>query len=318
MRVFLLLLCLSFSSLLGQEPSASFHVTANYVKVPVSVFDANGGLMTGLTPADFVLKDEGKETDIQNFVIDHAPVRVLLLLDTSGSLKDELDEIRQSALKFAGAFSREDRISIMSFSDRIEVLQDWTNRFGRIKKSLKHLRRGYRTALYDALLEAVTDHFQGVTGRRVIILMTDGLDNESLNSYEKLGPALNQANIILYIISRTRLVQPMVRDSTRVEFMNRVMKQLLDDDGDFVESYFREKEAAMAQLAELTGGRVLFPRHLDELQDSYSNVAQELKYQYVLTFRPPAQSSKLLRHISLECLKDASRIYYRQQYSWRN
>ncbi len=315
MRVYLLVLCLCSTWASAQD--VSFRVSANFVKVPVSVFDLQGGLISDLSRADFVLRDEGLETPIQNFMIDRAPVHVLLLLDASGSLRDELDEIRKASLQFAGSFSKEDRISLISFSDRVEVLQEWTNKFGRIKKSLKRLKRGYRTALYDALLQAVQDQFNGVSGRRVIILFTDGLDNESMSPYEKLGPALNQADIMLYIVSRTRLVQPMVRGNARVEFMNRVMKQLLNDDGDFVDSYFRRKEAAMSHLAESTGGRVLFPKILEELEDSYRQVAQELKLQYVLTFQSPLESSKFFREISLECQREVGRIHYRKQYSWR-
>ena len=315
MRVYLLVLGLLSSWASAQD--ASFRVAANFVKVPVSVFDPQGGLIRDLGPADFVLRDEGLETPIQNFIIDRAPVNVLLLLDTSGSLRDELDEIRKASIQFAGSFSKEDQISLISFADRVEVLQDWTNKFGRIKKSLKRLKRGYRTALYDALLQAIQDQFKSVSGRRVIILFTDGLDNESMSSYENLGPALNQADIMLYIVSRTRLVEPMVRGSARVEFMNRVMKQLLDDDGDFVDTYFQHKEAAMSNLAESTGGRVLFPRILEELEDSYREVAQELKHQYVLTFQSPLESSKFFRQISLECRREVGRIHYRTQYSWR-
>jgi Ca-activated chloride channel family protein len=302
------------ANLLAQDPS--FRVSARFVKVPVSVFDDQGRVLSGLTREDFLLRDEGLPRPISNFLLDRAPIHVLLLLDSSGSLRDELQEIKLAALRFAGSFSQEDRISVISFSDEVVVLQDWTNKFKRLKKSLKKLKVGYRTALYDALAETVNQHFRGVTGRRVIILLTDGLDNESEVPYQSIAANLISSDITLYIVSRTRLVHPRVRDSVRVEFLNRVMKNLLNDDGDFVDIYFREKEAAMRQLAEVTGGRVLFPEQLEDLSESYREVAQELKLQYVLTFEPPTKSARRFRKIELTCIQPTGRIHYRRQYSW--
>ncbi len=300
--------------------SPSFRVDAKYVKVPVSVFDEQGGAVTGLTRRDFLLFDEGVRRPIENFLLDRAPLHVLLLLDTSGSLREELDEIRRAALRFAGAFSREDRISVIAFADEAEILADWTNRFKRLKKALNKLEPGYRTALYDSLNQVVRERFRRVGGRKAIILLTDGLDNESATPFDELLPTLIEFDITLYIISRTRLVQPKVRDSARVEFLNQVMKDLLEegdeDDGDFVDVYFREKESSLTRLSESTGGRVLFPEYLEELQSSYVQVARELKAQYVLTFNPPGESKVAFRSIRVECLRDVGRLHFRRQYHW--
>lgn len=316
MRVdFLLLTCLlGFTPLAAQE--SSFRVSANYVKVPVSAFDETGQLVRDLTPDDFQLLDDGQPRQIENFVVDFAPIHVLLLLDVSGSMEEEIEEIKTAAFRFAGSFSKEDLISIMSFSDEVLLLQDWTNKIKRIKKALKKLKPGYRTALYDALASTVSEHFQGIPGRRVIIVLTDGLDNQSTVAHGTLLSQLIRSDITLYIVSRTRLVLPKVSDSVRVEFLNRVMKRLLKDEGDFVEIYFREKEAAMRQLAENTGGRALFPQYLEELADSYVAVARELKQQYVLTFRPPDDAESRFRTIELFCNQPLGRLHYRRQYMW--
>ncbi len=314
MRLIAWVLVLFNGCLLAQ--ATEFKVNANYVKVPVSVFDTSGRVVTGLNREDFQLFDEGQNRPIENFVLERAPVNVLFLLDSSGSMREELEEVQRSALQFARSFGREDRMSAISFSDEVIVLQDWTNKIGALKKSLKRLQRGYRTALYDAVQETVRDHFKGITGRRVIILLTDGLDNESDTGYTALIPRLIQTGVTLYIVSRTRLVLPKIRDSARVDFLNRVMKKLLKDDGDFVDVYFREKESAMRLLAETTGGRALFPRYLDELSESYQQVAAELKQQYVLTFLPPSTSDKKFRDIRVVCDLPAAVVHYRQQYSW--
>ena len=238
------------------------------------------------------------------------------MLDVSSSLREELEEIQEAALQFAQAFSREDRIAIVSFSDQLELLQDWTNNIKKLRKSLKHLERGYRTALYDALISTARERLTQVPGKKVIIVLTDGLDNESRSNLDDVLSLLIESAISLYIVSRTRLVQPKIEQSERVDFLNQVMKNVLHEEKDFIDLYFREKEISLTHLAEATGGRVFFPEKLEDLKSSYMRVAEELKSQYVLTFRPPASSEKAFRTIEVVCTQDIGRIHHRKQYHW--
>ena len=75
-----------------------------------------------------------------------------------------------------------------------------------------------------------------------------------------------ESDISLYIVSRTRLVQPKIEQSERVDFLNQVMKNVLHEEKDFIDLYFREKEISLSQLAEATGGRVFFPEKLEDLK----------------------------------------------------
>ena len=301
--------------LLAQEPP-SFQIKAHYVKVPVSVFDANGRVLSNLSQEQFILLDENEPRPIENFLLDKAAIHVILLLDVSSSLREELEEIREAALQFAQSFSQEDRIAIVSFSDQLELLQDWTNDIKKLRKSLKNLERGYRTALYDALVFTAREQLVQVAGKRVIILLTDGLDNESRSTFDDVMDLLIESDISLYIVSRTRLVQPKIEQSKRADFLNQVMKNVLREKKDFIDIYFREKEASLSHLAEATGGRVFFPEKLEDLRSTYLQVAEELKSQYVLTFRPPASSEKTFRTIEVVCTLDIGKIYYRKKYNW--
>ena len=305
-------------SLLAQQASPTFRIKADFIKVPVTVFDSRGKLINTLTRDDFRLLDEGRERPIENFVLDKAPIHVVLLLDVSGSLQEEIKEIRQAAIRFASAFGPEDRIAILSFADKITVLQPWTNRQKRIRKSLKKLKPGYRTALWDALMQTSSKMLEQASGRKVIILLTDGLDNESYANYDDVIEDLVSSGVSLYIVSRTRLVLPKVAESNRVRFLNQVMKQVLKEDKNFVDVYFREKETSMKHLAESTGGRVFFPERLVELRSSYAQVARELKNQYILTFAPPSVSDKRFRRIEVVCNQETSRIFHRRQYNWQS
>ncbi len=306
-----LLFLLFFSTSQGQP---AYRVDARYIKVPVTVLDQNNRAVMGLTRDDFQLFDEGEPRPIENFVLDQTSIHVVFLLDASGSLRDEIQEIRAAALRFAQNFEEDDRIAVISFSDQIELLQDWTNSYKELRGALKKLKKGYRTALYDAILQTASETLRTITGKKVIILLTDGLDNESDASYASVMNEVIASNIVLYIVSRTRLVQPKVGESERVEFLNRVMKNVLGEDEDFVEIYFRLKETSMNYLAESSGGRVFYPEQLRELGQSYVQIARELKSQYILTFLPPHESTKRFRSIVVTCNRPVGRIFHRQLY----
>ena len=311
-----LILGLLFSSFVGAQTAPSFHVRADLVKVPVSVFDSEGRVLTGLTRQQFTLLDENEPRLIENFILDRTPLHVLLLLDMSGSLREEMVEIRETAYLFAQAFGPEDEMAVVSFSDGVQVLQGWTRDRNSLRRSLKDLKRGYRTSLYDALEFATLGTLAPVSGKKVIILFTDGLDNQSTSRFETVLDLLLQSDISLYIVSRTRLVRPRIEESERIDFLHQVMKNVLGEDDDFLAAYFQEKETSLSQLAEVTGGRIFFPEKLADLRDSYMEVAQELKNQYLLTFRPPPASRKDFRTIRVLCSEEVGRIHHRKQYHW--
>jgi len=296
------------------QSQPAYRIDAQYIKVPVTVLDQNGQALMGLTREDFRLFDEEEPRRIENFVLDEMPVHVVFLLDSSESLEEEIQEIRYAVLRFAQSFDKEDRMAVISFSDEVTLLQDWTNSYKQLRKALKKLKTGYRTALYDALLTTASEKLRTIPGKRVIILLTDGLDNESDSSYANVMNELMASNIVLYIVSRTRLIQPKVEGSTRVEFLNRVMKNVLGEDEDFVEIYFRLKETSMNYLAESSGGRVFYPNELKALGQSYVQIAKELKTQYVLTFLPPRNSQKRFRSIKVTCDRPVGKIFFRHLY----
>lgn len=305
-----------FTPAFGQASQPRFRVEASFIKVPVTVVDSRGRPIQDLGPRNFRVYDEGEERLIDNFVLDKNPVNVVVLLDMSGSVHEEIDEIKDAAVSFAKAFDKEDRIAVMTFAEKPALLQDWTNDPRKVTKSLKKAKPGYRTALYDALQEVGRSRFRSVAGKQVIIVLTDGVDNESQIGYDAILKQFLQSDVALYIVSRTRLIIPGVRRQARVAFLNQVMKNILDDDVDFVDLYFREKETAMEHLSESTGGRVLYPLKLAELRDSYAEVARELKSQYLLTFRPPPQSEKKFRSIRVACSDPMAVVHYREQYAW--
>jgi VWFA-related protein len=296
-----------------QEP-VKLSFDADYIRVPVTVLDKDGKTIADLRKEELTLLDEGEPRSIRNFVLDETPVHVVLLLDASGSVKEEIEQIKYAAIRFAQYFGKQDQISVIAFSDRIQILQDWTNNHKKLKKSLKKLEKGYRTAMYDALLQTAQDRLKKVRGKKVIILLTDGLDNESNATLQTVLNSLIESSTSLYVVSRTRLIKSKVAAENRVEFLEQVMKNVLKDEGSFVDLYFEMKEASMNHLARTSGGRVLYPEELRALGTTYMQIARELKTQYVLTFLPPSQSELDFRNIEVRCTREVGQIYHREVY----
>ena len=305
-----------FTPLLVAQPKPTFRVETQLIRVPVTILAPDQRAGRNLNREHFQLFDESESRQIENFVLDTTPLSIVFLLDSSASLQSEIEEIKETVYHFVASVGKEDRSALVTFSDEVVVLQRWTNSRRKIRKALRNLKPGYRTALYDALSGSAVELLRRVPGKRVIIVLTDGLDNESRVSYEKVIEDLVRQNVSLYVVSRTRLVRPQVAKSERVEFLNRVMKNVLGEAGDFVDAYFKEKEAALIHLAQATGGRAFFPRKLGELVTSYRQLAHELKTQYLLTFRPPRVSHKTFRSIRVICTKPVMKMYYRDRYYW--
>src|SRR5512139_3815201 len=97
----------------AQVSSPRFRVEASFIKVPVTVSDGKGRPIQDLGPRNFKIFDEGEERAIDNFVLDKNPVNVVVLLDMSGSVREEIEEIKDAAVSFARVFEKEDRIAVM-------------------------------------------------------------------------------------------------------------------------------------------------------------------------------------------------------------
>lgn len=281
------------------------------------MFSPTGKILNRLNKENFTLLDENKPRTIENCVLDRNRIHVAIPLDVSRSIHSEIKQISDAAHTFIRSFGKEDRFTVISFSDRVEVLQNWTSSIKMVRCALKKLQYGYRTALYDALWSTINQQFANISGKKEIIILTDGIDNESTRTYEDVLRRLLSSNIALYIISRTRLVQDEVTKINRVNFLNNVMSNLVEGKEDFIEIYFREKEAAMSHMAEATGGQAFYPRILEEINRTYVELAQELKSQYLLTFRPPTTLALAFRKIEVYCNVANGKILHRKKYYWQ-
>jgi Ca-activated chloride channel family protein len=310
------LLALGFAAagLRGESPQASFSVSVNLVKVPFSVFNDRNELVQDLGREDFRLYEDGKLQQIRSFGVDYNPVSVVLVIDTSGSVKKELDEIRDAAHNFAAALSPEDRISIITFADQPILALDWTSDKRRVRKSLHKLEPGLRTALYDAMYMAAAEQLRGIEGRKAIILLTDGLNNQSTLGFREASLSVVQSQASLYVISKTVMAREAARKERRVRLLSEIYRHFGGEE-DYVDEFFRRREEEMTELADKTGGRAFFPTDYAEIRGVYAEVARELKSKYFLTYiSQPGKAPNSYHRIVLEYLPPGNKLTYRRGY----
>src|SRR6185503_19883025 len=146
---------------------------------PVTVRDSNGRLVNELTRKDFRVFEDGAMQPLSDLALRQVPVDVLLMVDASSSVANNLDDFRRAAQGFAARLEADDRISLIKFDDRIELLQDWTKSRFQLQRALNRIEPGMYTRFNDALLLASREQFGGpsIKSRRAVIVLSDGLDN---------------------------------------------------------------------------------------------------------------------------------------------
>lgn len=266
-------------------------VSTAEVLLPVTVRDASGQLVTTLTRTDFHVFEEGREQPLSDLALRQVPVDVVLMVDASSSVANNLEDFRRAVEGFAEKLAPDDRISLIKFDDRVELLQDWTQSRLQLRRSLRRIVPGMFTRFNDALLLAAREQLTATSRRRAIIVLTDGID--SGRGYSTLEAALRsllQAQATVYVVSNTEIERASKRAEldTLMSATPSAMRfnQLRIDDLREGLRVLDISEENLAQLTANTGGRLYKPASFHDLDATYAEVAEELRHQYALYYTP--------------------------------
>ena len=290
------------------------------VLLPVTVRDRDGKLVTTLTRNDFQIFEEGRPQPLTDFAVRDVPVDVVLMVDASSSAEANLEDFRRAAEGFAEKLAAQDRICLIKFDDRVELLQDWTQSRVQLRRSLKRVAPGVFTRFNDALLLAAKDQLKSGRARHAVIVLTDGID--SGRGYATLEDSLREllrAQAIVYVVSNTEIER-----QNKLAELNRLLSQtravttfnsLRIDDLRESLRVLDESEENLKQLATATGGRLYKPKSFDALDETYAEVAEELRHQYTLYYTPLDKARDgHFRRVRVEAsdpsLRVASRVGY--------
>lgn len=252
----------------GAAQQATFRAGTRTVPVYATVTDANGRLVPDLERSHFEVYDNGTKQDLTQFENAIQPISVVVMLDTSGSMTMHLDLLKQAATQFVIRLLPEDRARVGSFSDRNKIRispETFTNDRDELMRALREdLQFGNPTALWDATDRSM-DALTGVDGRRVVLVFTDGGDNHSDKDQKD-------------VLSRARAEEFMIY---AIGLRSRVRGQ-----------GSTQPDKGLRKVADETGGGYFELERTDELNSTFTRVAQELHSQYVLGFSPQALDGK--------------------------
>lgn len=265
----------------GQDPDADVRLGTQEVLLNVTVRDANGRPVKGLTGEDFIVAEDRVKQELASCREAMLPVNVVLVLDASGSVFSERVSIRRAAGAFASKLGPEDRVSVIQFADKVELLQDWTTDREAIQHALNwRYRGGEATAFWDGLYLAAEDQLSKVEGRRAIILLSDGVDTSSKISEDYVRAALDRCGASVYVVSKAQaLIERIKPQAGKAGVIAGSAKLARAAIGELIAA-----EERMKRLADRYGGRLYAPVTDMELDRAYEDVALELKQQYVLTY----------------------------------
>lgn len=229
------------------------------VTLPVTVVDERKRLVTDLRPANFTVYEDGQPQQIIDFRREDIPVSIGILVDNSGSMREKRQKVSTAVLNLIKSSNPSDEVAVVNFNDEPYLDQDFTNNLGLMHEALDRLDSRGGTALYDAVI-ASADHLAKAAKRdkKVLLVVTDGEDNESSNSLEQAVRAVQEENgPVIYTIG------------------------ILGHEGKE-----RRAKRALEALSLQTGGVAFFPKDLDEVDEISQQVARDIRNQYSITYKP--------------------------------
>lgn len=248
----------------AQEQRPRFEVAVDTVSLSLTLTDGKGRLVGGLPVENFKVYEDGVEQELRYFSQEELPLRMVILLDTSSSMRQKIDLAREAAIRFARSLKPGDEVQIVEFNDRVLTLAEFTSDMAVVEEALRKAEVGGATSLYNAIYISLKDLERRSSNReldrRAIVVLSDGNDTASLLGFEDVKEQARKSNVIVYAISLRASEDDLEKDKYRIA------KYELD------------------MLAQESGGVSYAPEKLDDLSGVYDEIATELKSQYTIGY----------------------------------
>ena len=290
---------------LGARTASPFDVRtpagASLARVQARVTDRTGRAVTGLTAKDFTVTEGGVERAVREVRPTTAPFNLVLLLDVSGSVEERIDFIRKAALAFLNTAGPQDRISIVSFRDDVQLVSDFTTDRRLLQERVKEIDAGGATALYDALAYTLVETLRPLRGARTaIVVLSDGDDNRSFVPFNNVLEATVESGALIYPLYIPSGLIPASGATDATATADPVRTRFL--------TLTSRADAEGRKLAEVSGG-VYYPiTRLDELQRAYDDVAAQLRTSYTISYTSAAASPAAQQRVRVRVNRDGATV----------
>src|SRR5215216_1088533 len=315
----------------AQEPPEGqdepIRLKTDLVSITASAIDRAGRAIKSLKAEDFTIYEDGVKQKISHFAATEEPFTLLLLLDVSGSTRDDMALMKKAARNFLSELRADDRVGVIVFSREIELIATFQDARDKVEASIdqtvaaegseaSRFTSNTGTSFYDALFLAVEESpLKQAEGRKAIICMSDGVDSTSMKNYKDISTLVEQSEASVYFLTLnteqatlTGLLKPRT-DPGYLNFSPGQINRYFDEyDRDSLERHrprdlmsadvkreintglYRTARREQQEIAERTGGRVYPVRSLADLSGVYKQVADDLRSQYSISYYPSNQA----------------------------
>jgi VWFA-related protein len=270
-------------------------VDTSLVTIPVSVRDRQGRYAPDLRREDFRVFEDGEEQRVAYFATVDQPFTVALVLDTSGSTEFSINDMQRAAYAFVEQLKPADRVTVISFDDRIDVLCEPTSDREQLNRAIRRAHGGGSTRLYDAVEFVLKKRLARIPGRKAVVLLTDGVDTTSHTSSGSTLRLAEESDALIYPVSYGGfrgtpgvLGQPQPRISLPGGIVIGSPRGPGAGGGGATAADYARGDAYLNELAMRTGGRVYRGNSVVNISQAFAWVAEELRRQYSLGYYPKA------------------------------
>lgn len=293
-KVFLVifLLIFSFSSISAQDDDI-IKVDSSIVRLNVGVVDQRGRPMKNLNKENFTLYENGVKQEISRFEPTVAPFSVVMILDMSGSTKSFRQNIQLSALRFLDALAPDDRVAVIEFYDKVNVLNDFTTDRRTLAHSISVANGRGGTNFYKSLRLALEKLSKEGTRRKAVVVLTDGIDTETQNDDRKFLGKYQDSEVLTAI--KPELNETLTRILSQSDAQGVTIYPLALPTGDPARladptprqiAMYSAARSRLKILADRSGGTLNAINRLEDMGRLYAEVAADLRALYTIEYQP--------------------------------
>ena len=254
---------------------AQFSAETRLVVLHASVADKKGHLVQGLKEKDFKVFENGVQQPLKLFKHEDVPVSMGLLIDDSGSMRDKRSRVEAAALALVRASNTQDEVFVVNFNDEAYLDVPFTHDQKKMEQGLSRIDSRGGTAMRDAINMSI-DYAKanGKHDKKVLIIVTDGNDNASATTLERVVQRALQSEVLIYAVG-------LLEEEQRHEAA--------------------KAKRALKELTSATGGMVFYPKDVAEIGPLALEIASDIRSQYTLAYTPPGPDDGSYRQIKVEC-----------------
>ena len=284
------------------EAGDIIRVDTTLVTIPVSVMDRDGRYVPNLKKDDFRIWEDNVEQDVAFFASVDKPFSVVLMLDTSPSTQFRLEEIQDAAISFVKQLRVDDKVMVVAFNEDVKVLCEFTTDRSRLERAIYRAATDSGTSIYDAVHIVINKHLSRTSGRKAIVLFTDGVDTTSDDAtYESTVMDAEELDALIYPVQYNTaydMGQVIQAPTVTIDVFGQILGGVFGGgNGGMRRGGIRRPRGTsrgdyevgsryLEELANSTGGREFRADSLQNMSYAFANVAEELRRQYSIGYYP--------------------------------